>query len=163
MSDFERCIAFVLEEEGGEVNNPKDPGGHTKYGISKRSYPDLDISALTVDRAKAIYLRDYWKPIKGDRLPSGLNLLALDCAVNQGVGIAARYLQLAANVNVDGVIGDKTIEALRSKEAEVVAVDFCARRALRYAKNPNVDTFGRGWYRRLFRAFSAAFGDKNNG
>ena len=60
---FDRIIEFTLQEEGGYVNNPADPGGMTKYGISKRSYPNLDIANLTIDQAKAIYERDFWNQL----------------------------------------------------------------------------------------------------
>lgn len=60
--NFTRSIAFVLSVEGGLVNNPADPGGLTKYGISQRSYPDLDIRNLSIEDAKEIYFRDYWTP-----------------------------------------------------------------------------------------------------
>ena len=65
MSRFHRCIDFVLCEEGGLSNHPKDPGGLTQFGISQRSYPKLDIRRLTVDAAKAIYQRDFWARIQG--------------------------------------------------------------------------------------------------
>jgi hypothetical protein len=58
---FERAVAFVLRHEGGYVNDPRDPGGETKYGISKRAYPRLDIKGLTEADAKEIYRRDYWE------------------------------------------------------------------------------------------------------
>ena len=84
MQNFPDCISHVLAAEGGLVNDPKDPGGVTKFGISQRSYPALDIRALSLDEAKAIYQRDYWAPIQGERLPAGLDLLVLDHAVNAG-------------------------------------------------------------------------------
>ena len=83
MGDFPRCIELILAEEGGQVNHPRDPGGLTKYGISQRSYPDLNIAALTKETVVALYRRDYWNPVHGDELPDGLDLLLLDCAVNQ--------------------------------------------------------------------------------
>ena len=96
MGDFHRCISLILGEEGGIANHRKDPGGLTKYGISQRSDPTLNIAALTLDDAKAIYRRDYWTPIRGDELPSGLDLLMLDCAINQGVVTAIQLLQQAS-------------------------------------------------------------------
>ena len=60
MSNFDRAFRFLIGEEGGYVNDPADPGGETKFGISKRAYPQLDIKSLTLDQAKAIYRRDYW-------------------------------------------------------------------------------------------------------
>ena len=84
MQTFPDCIAHVLAAEGGLVNNPQDPGGVTKFGISQRSYPALDIRALSLDDAKTIYQRDYWDKIQGERLPAGLDPVVLDHAVNVG-------------------------------------------------------------------------------
>lgn len=85
MSDFDRAVSFVLAHEGGYVNDPADPGGETKYGISKRSYPYLDIPSLTVEQARTIYYRDYWEPSGAAELPMPLAAAVLDTAVNQGV------------------------------------------------------------------------------
>ena len=84
MGDFNRCIDLVLAEEGSYINHPDDPGGETKFGISKRAYPQLDTPALTLARAVDLYPTDYWQPINGDPFPDGLALLLLDTAVNIG-------------------------------------------------------------------------------
>ena len=84
MSNFDHCITAILTEEGGLVNHSRDPGGLTKFGISQRAYPNLDIASLTIDQAKAIYKRDYWDVINGHPFSKGLSLLLLDCAINQG-------------------------------------------------------------------------------
>lgn len=96
MSFFEDTARpWILEVEGGYVNDPQDPGGETKYGISKRSYPNLDIAALTQEQAGAIYLRDYWQAAGCDGLPQGLALIHFDAAVNCGVHRAMNFLNLA--------------------------------------------------------------------
>ncbi len=150
MGDFNRCISLILGEEGGIENHRKDPGGLTNYGISQRSYPRLDIAALTLDDAKAIYRRDYWNPIRGDDLPSGLDLLMLDSAINQGVVTAINLLQQALHITDDGLLGPQTLAAANSAMPNLLD-DFAAERALRYEFNRNEETFGRGWYRRLLR------------
>ena len=81
MSHFPRCIDRILAEEGGLSHHPRDPGGLTKFGISQRTYPDLDIRHLTRAQARAIYQRDFWQPLRADDLPPGLDLLVLDRAV----------------------------------------------------------------------------------
>jgi lysozyme family protein len=86
--DFDRSITFVLQSEGGYTCDPDDPGGETRWGISKRAYPDLDIKALTMEQAKEIYLRDYWQKAGCDALPWPLDLIVFDAAVNQGVSFA---------------------------------------------------------------------------
>ena len=83
---FETVVHMVLEHEGGYVNHPSDPGGETKYGISKRAYPDVDIAELTKDDAADLYKRDYWDRIKGDDLPAGVA-----CAVH---GLCCQFRNL---------------------------------------------------------------------
>lgn len=95
MGDFYRCTDIILAEESGQVNHPRDPGDLTKYGISQRSYPNLNIAALTKKSAIALYRRDYWNPVHGDELPDGLDLLLLDGAVNQVPVTTIRLLQEA--------------------------------------------------------------------
>ncbi|MFZ4790826.1 MAG: glycoside hydrolase family 108 protein [Candidatus Competibacteraceae bacterium] len=150
MGDFHRCINLILAEEGGLSNHPADPGGLTKYGISKRSYPTLDIANLTLADAQAIYHRDYWQLIHGDLLPPGLDLLLLDCAINQGPVTAAKLLQRALRIRDDGLIGPETQTAAFAAMPAILD-SFAAERALRYELNPNEATFGRGWYHRLLR------------
>lgn len=89
---FEKAIDFVLSIEGGYVNDPSDPGGETKYGISKRAYPNVDIANLTESAAKEIYKRDYWDSLGCDNLVLGLDIVAFDTAVNMGRAVAKTFL-----------------------------------------------------------------------
>lgn len=156
MGDFQHCIKPILAEEGGLCATAGDPGGLTRYGISQRAYPHLNISALTTADAEKIYQRDYWLPIGGALLPNGLDLLMLDGTINQGVMTAIKLLQRALRIKEDGFIGPETLTT--AKEAMPDLLDaFAAERALRYEENPNELHFGRGWYRRLFRIHRAAW------
>lgn len=89
---FEQALKFVLEREGGYVNDPADPGGETKYGISKKSYPNVDIRHLTPELAAVIYQSDYWAPAGCDDLEPGLALVVFDTAVNCGKSRAVEWL-----------------------------------------------------------------------
>lgn len=149
MDAFERAFAIVVGEEGGYVNDPRDPGGETKYGVSKRSYPNEDIRGMTLDRARAIYRRDYWDKVRGDELPWPWALAVFDSAVNQGTATAVLMMQDAAGVMADGVIGPRTLEAVRNSNDRHFA-RFMARRALRYTQTRNFQTYGNGWLTRLF-------------
>jgi lysozyme family protein len=146
---FDKAFDAVLKFEGGVSDHPSDPGGLTKYGISQRSYPDLDIANLTLDEAKAIYKRDYWDKVKGDILPAGISTLVFDSAVNQGPLRATLFLQKALGVDPDGIIGPRTIAAASRANLRAFAVRFGAERALHYARLPTFPIFGRGWMRRL--------------
>ncbi len=155
MGEFIRCIDYILAEEGGLSNHRQDPGGLTRYGISQRSYPHVDIANLTIQQASGIYLNDYWNPIRGHLLPHGLDLLVFDCAVNQGSTTAAILLQTALGIKADGSIGPITITRASQAMPDVL-ITFATERALRYEMNRNEQTFGRGWYRRLFRIYTLA-------
>ncbi len=95
--NFKRAIVFVLRHEGGYVNDPRDPGGETKFGISKRAYPQVDIMSLTVNEAKDIYKTDYWDRAGCDGLAWPLCLVVLDTAVNCGVDKAREFSDAAPN------------------------------------------------------------------
>jgi lysozyme family protein len=146
---FNKCIEPILNWEGDYVNDPKDPGKETKYGISKKYHPDLDIKNLTLEKAKQIYFDEYWKPIKGQELPPGINILVLDCAINQGVKIAIICLQQSVPTIVDGIIGPKTISATKVQNPDTTTMNIMAYRALRYSKTRNYKRYGKGWLRRL--------------
>lgn len=94
---FEEALAFVLAHEGGYSRDPRDPGGETKYGISRRSYPGLDIANLSQEQAASIYRSDYWDALGLSRLPGELALPIFDAAVNAGREAAVRWLQEALN------------------------------------------------------------------
>lgn len=149
MSEFDKAFDAVVGIEGGYVNDQKDPGGETKYGICKRSYPNEDIKNLTLEHAKLLYKRDYWDAAKCDQLPSPLNLFVFDGAVNQGVAPAIKTLQKTLNVVQDGILGQQTITAAQTMRKDAVAL-FMADRALRYTGTRNFDLYGRGWLKRLF-------------
>ena len=91
-SDFDTAFDFVIEWEGGLVNDPNDPGGLTKYGISQRAYPQLDIENLTIYDVKKIYYKDYWLKSGCDKLVPPMDIIVFDCAVNMGVDRAKEFL-----------------------------------------------------------------------
>ena len=156
MADFEQAIERVLKHEGGYANDPDDPGGETKYGISKRQYPNLDIATLTLDQAKAIYRRDYWKydGISDQAVASKL----FDMAVNLGAFQAHRLLQRALNriiagpIVVDGEFGAKSLEGVNAAPPTALLLELRAEQAVHYANlvmtRPVLGKFLLGWMRR---------------
>ena len=147
--NFDQAFAKLIDHEGGYVNDPRDPGGETKYGISKRAYPTVDIASLTLEQAKAIYKRDYWDRAQCDALPPGVAFQLFDTAVNSGIGQAIRFLQRAVGVADDGVMGAMTMSAVRRLDAESLAARFNGQRLEFMTKLSTWDTFGRGWARRI--------------
>ena len=141
--DFNTAFLRLLGNEGVYVNNPQDPGGETNWGISKRSYPNVDIANLTQDGAKEIYLRDFWNPI-GDADPA-IKFQVFDFAVNSGIQTAIRKLQAAIGVADDGHWGPVSAAKLASMDRNDVLMIFIAQRLRFWAGLSNWPTFGKGW------------------
>lgn len=129
MNTFDKAFEITIGHEGGYVNDPDDPGGETNFGISKRSYPNVDMKSLTLNEAKEIYLKDYWQKL-GCHLLEDFPKIAVelfDTGVNMGIGKAAKIFQEALNlanrnerdynnITVDGGIGSNTITAFRKNK-----------------------------------------------
>ena len=155
--NFAACLAEVLKHEGGYVNHPKDPGGMTNLGVTKKVWEEWTgapadeqiMRSLTPEAVAPLYKERYWDAVKGDDLPSGVDLCVFDCAVNSGVSRASRFLQSASAVKADGVIGPKTIEAVNKKYPVSLISDYCAQREAFYRTLPTFTIFGKGWLRRL--------------
>lgn len=149
MSTFKTVIDRVLGHEGGYVNDPNDPGGETNWGISKRSYPNVDIKNLTRDQAVAIYLRDFWTPIKGERLHDGTAYQLMDSAVNSGIAQSIRLLQRALDVADDGHFGPMSLAASMNMSESDQILRFNAERIEFMTKLKNWKHHGAGWMRRI--------------
>lgn len=152
---FAYAIAFVLQQEGGYVADLGDGAGPTNFGISHRSYPALDIQALTEAEAVAIYRRDFWDAIHLDLLPAPVGVGMLDAACNHGPGTAVRLLQQALGVAVDGQIGPVTASAAARPDA---LRRLCVARILRYAQHAQFSRFGAAWARRVLDGYAYALG-----
>ncbi len=98
-TNFDKALEFVLRWEGGYSNDPHDPGGETKFGISKRSYPEVNIKDLTREQAGEIYKRDYWDVMGCDARPSDFALAVFDAAVNCGIARAAIWLDSGPTID----------------------------------------------------------------
>lgn len=142
---------LLMMNEGGYVNNCNDKGGETKYGISKKAYPNEDICNLTLDRAKEIYRRDYWARCKCDYLPDALSVAVFDFAVNSGVSRAIKYLQASLGVKADGIIGNQTIGAANRLAIKDVLTDYMNRRLTFLTGLKDFKYFGKGWVKRVER------------
>ena len=150
MADFNVAIDELLLQEGGYVNDPTDRGGETKYGISKRAFPHVDIAALTVEDAKNIYREVYWKFEGVDDQLVANKLLSM--AVHFDLPPAVRLLQSILRVNVDGIFGPRSLAATNSMYAPLLLQELRIACAVRYAKIVSKDTsqlkYINGWMRR---------------
>lgn len=154
MASFDLAIEKTLKHEGGYVNDPKDPGGETNFGISKRSYPNEDIKGLTKARAKEIYKRDFWSKVSGDKIKSqNAADSVFDMAVNAGPGKA---LELAKKALAG--IGGFTLETLPEGSGDAFARGFGGLRIQFYrnlvARRPQMAKFLKGWEKRANSFFT---------
>lgn len=149
MTNFDLAFEAIIGHEGGYVNHPKDPGGETKFGITKRTYPSVNIRDLTLEEAKAIYKRDFWDRVRGDDLPFVVAVNLFDGAVNSGPSKAIMWLQQAAGVADDGKLGPITLAAVLAADPEVLAARFNGHRLKFMTDLSTWPTFGRGWARRI--------------
>lgn len=154
LSEFNDIIEKVLAHEGGYVNDSDDAGGETKYGISKKAYPKEDIEGLTIERAKELYERDYWRKYRASDLPNHIRHNYFDMCVNMGGVRAIKVLQEACNsynankIEVDGLIGKMTIRAssgLSNDRLRAYRVLFYAELVM---KTPRMEKYWVGWFRR---------------
>jgi lysozyme family protein len=170
MADFKLFFNRLLQEEGGYVDNPNDPGGPTKYGVTLAEYirsggTDLngdgqinadDIKLLTTNDAFNIAKKDYWDPINGDLINNqSIANFIFDWGYNAGIRTAGRYVQrvLGFNpANIDGIIGPATVNAINSANQENLFNSLKATRESFYraiaANNPKQAGFLNNWLSR---------------
>ena len=151
------ALDLMFGHEGGYVNNPKDPGGATKYGITHRtlaahrsasSVTPAEVKALTKEEAAEIYRRSYWVQSGGDLLPVGIDFMAFDYGVNSGPAQAVKSLQRVVGVTADGIVGGQTVAAVKAYKGDLIGA-YAAER-LRFMRSLKTwPTFGRGWQNRV--------------
>lgn len=159
IDSFARLIGNEGEYDDAATDRGNWTGGRigvgtlkgTKFGISAATFPDLDIKALTLDEARAIYMRRYWGPAGCDSVAPELKFPLFDFAVNSGPGTASRMLQRAVGAIEDGSIGPKTLMSIQAMPIDKVLRRFDALRNLHFTDDPAWPTYGRGWIRRVAR------------
>ncbi|MCX5497307.1 hypothetical protein OSH11_21600 [Kaistia dalseonensis] len=160
-SNFPACLKITLGQEGGYSINRADPGNWTGgkvgkgqlkgtlNGIAASSHPDLDIKNLSEAQVASIYEVEYWRPIRGNDLPAGVDLSTFDFAVNSGISRGAKALQKAAGVTADGRIGPATIAAVVAKSPVAMVTAINDTRLGFLQGLTNWKTFGKGWGARV--------------
>lgn len=143
MISFEEAFTRLIGHEGGYNNDPKDPGGETNWGISKRSYPQLDIKNLTKEQASSIYYQDFWQPLRN--ADPAIKFQVFDFAVNSGVQTAIRKLQQVVGVADDGHWGPISDAALSAMDKNDVLMLFVAARLRFWASLSTWATYSKGW------------------
>lgn len=156
----EKVFEYVLKDEGGLTNDPADDMGITKYGVTKADLPegatDEDIRNLSVERAKTIFRRRYWSPLKCSELPPPIAYIVFDAGLLHGIYRSAIWLQKAVGVKMDGQIGPKTLAAVAAAKPQIVIESITASRMDRAKNHPDYGRFGRGWINRITRVKTRA-------
>ncbi len=162
---FNDCVALVLRDEGGNDDDPRDPGGRTSRGITQREWdawrqmhPGLpaDVWQAPQDQVLAIYHEKYWNVLQCDQLPAGVDYAVFDYGVLSGVGRSAKILQGFVGVAVDGEIGPITIAATARASAAGLIGQICDERLAFMQSLSTWPTFGHGWTNRVQGVRAAA-------
>ena len=156
-SNFKQALEYLVKSEGGYVDNPKDPGGRTNLGVTQKVWEswvgresnEKEMRLLTKANVEPLYKRKYWDACRCDDLPSGLDYLVFDFAVNAGVGRSAKTLQSCVGVSVDGQIGNQTIEATKKIAPSDLIERFSEAKINFYKSLVTFPTFGKGWLNRV--------------
>lgn len=162
--NFDAALKAILHHEGGFVNHPKDPGGMTNLGVTKRVWEEWTghevdekaMRALTPEVVAPMYKAKYWDRIRGDDLPTGVDYIVFDAAINSGPGRAAKWLQQTVGAVPDGAIGAGTLGKVAAMGAAEIVEKYQETRLAFLQSLPTWDTFGRGWGRRVAEVGAAA-------
>ena len=162
--NYDQSFDWLMEDEGGFVNDPRDNGGMTNLGVTQANWEAYighpvdkkDMQALTPDVVKPFYKARYWARIKGDGLPNGLDYCVFDMAVNSGTGMASKTIQRVCAVPDDGIIGPKTLNAIHADDPAELINAFCDMRLDFLRGLSSFKTFGKGWTARVERVRSRA-------
>ena len=155
--NFDHSLDLVLKSEGGFVNNPKDPGGMTNLGVTATTWSNFkgrntnekEMRSLTRDDVAPLYEKKYWNACKCDDLPSGIDYLVFDFAVNSGPGRSIKILQKALGIPEDGAIGPVTIQTIDVMDKTELINRFSNEKKQFYESLSTFATFGKGWLNRV--------------
>jgi lysozyme family protein len=155
-SNFDTAFKHVLQSEGGFSDDPRDPGGMTNLGVTKRTWErwtgreviEQEMRDLTPEQVAPLYKTEYWDAVSADLLPAGLDYAVFDFAVNAGSMRAITVLQQVVRVNPDGIIGKKTLAAIETMGCRQVIKKFSEVRDAFYRSLTTFPTFGKDWIER---------------
>ncbi len=155
--NFRRAFEAVLKHEGGYSAHPLDPGGVTNLGVTKNVWQHWvghrvsndQMLALTKEDVEPLYRAHFWDRIRGDELPSGIDYVIFDAAVNSGPTRAIRWAQQVVGVEQDAKLGPRTMAAIQKADRHKFIDDYCLRRLGFMQRLPIWTTFGKGWRRRV--------------
>lgn len=161
---FQQIFDRLIGHEGGYVNDPRDPGGETNWGVTKRTAQANgytgNMKTMTRQQAYEIYRRAFWLRYNCEQMPDAVAYQFFDAAVNHGFGNASRMLQRAVGVLDDGIIGKYSIEAINCNPISDTLMVLNGERLNFYTRLKNFDRFGKGWVNRV--AQNLKYGAQDN-
>lgn len=169
--NFDKAFDAVLKHEGGYSAHPMDPGGMTNLGVTRTVWQhwvggkvtEAEMRALTPADVKPLYYANFWRAIRGDDLPNGVDYTVFDAAVNSGPVRAIRWAQAVAGAEQDGKMGPKTVAAIKAMDPEQFILDYCSKRLGFMQRLPIWKVFGKGWRNRVTEVQIAAIGLAHKG
>jgi len=155
--NFDKSLELILQSEGGFVHNPADPGGMTNLGVTAKTWAEFkgrsvtakEMKSLTPDDVAPLYEHKYWDACSCDALPSGIDYLVFDFAVNAGPGRSIKTLQSVLGVPKDGSIGPVTLQNVDIANKNDLIAQFSEAKKEFYESLPTFPTFGKGWINRI--------------
>lgn len=165
-SVYDKAFNRLMKNEGGYVNHPRDPGGETMYGVTKRvavahGYHG-NMKNLPKSFAARVARQSYWDASHCDEFDPLIAVQLFDAAYNHGPHNAIKFLQRAAGLEdkqVDGIVGTQTIHAVKKLKPNVIVLKFLAVRLDFFTRIGTWNTFGKGWSRRIVEQLEAAAAD----
>jgi len=175
MANFNEALNLILQNEGGYVNDPDDPGGETYKGIARKMWPEwlgwdiIDIlkkqgsfpratiapDEIEIDQqlqyeVKSFYYQNFWSKIKGDSIVNqSVAESIVDFAINAGIGTSIELAQKVVGADVDGSIGSNTLTAINQFNPDHFIAAFAVEKIRRYiqiiAKRPASKKYFTGW------------------
>lgn len=164
--NFDVAFKHVLKSEGGFTNDPVDPGGMTNLGITLAEWQhyvghivnEKEMRSLTPEKVKPLYKYKYWNAVAGDDLPKGIDYLLFDFGVNAGPGRAVKIMQECVGAKKDGVIGPRTISAIKAIDAVQLIDEYTVAKKEYYKSLSTFWKFGKGWFNRCDEVATIAKG-----
>ena len=157
IDNWQKSFELMLESEGGYGHHPSDPGGRTNLGVTQRVWEEWvgresnekEMRSLTPEMVKPLYKRKFWDACKCDELPTGIDYLVFDFAVNAGVGRSIKTLQSAVGTTPDGWIGPITMAAVEAIDTFELIEQFSQIKEDFYRSLNTFGVFGKGWLNRV--------------
>ena len=163
-SNFKSSLDHILKHEAGFQDDPRDEGnklpdgrrGCTNLGVTQAVWEayvghkvsTADMKALTPDKVAPLYKHKYWDVVHGDDLPSGVDYIVFDFAINAGAGRAIKFLQHIVGVLPDGSVGSKTILAVAAMDSKTIIQEYSLAKEAFYRAIPSFYIYGKGWLAR---------------